>query len=94
MRQEVYEKNGFKLVRVSKATARKRYYEGQPILLYQCNANPESPLCGAIEIAKGRSDNFGYDDPFDVSVNHFEYYNCQYNYLGRYAKFFIRTEEH
>lgn len=94
MRQEIYENNGFELVRVNKAKARKLYYEGHTILLFPCNVNIDSPLCGAIEIANGRADNFGYDDPFDVSVNHFEYYNCQHNYLGRYAKFFIGTEEH
>ena len=83
------------LERVSKATARKLYEQGRELTLVPCKANVASPwLNGGFMIRKsdGLSDvvkNISIDQPtFDQCVNAFEYYNCQYNELGKYAAFY------
>lgn len=73
--------------RVSRKTAEKAYNAGKLILIAPCNVNMYFMirLYGIIN-----------DDPcdksFDSIVSEYEYYNCN-NELGKYAKFFVESDE-
>ena len=84
--------NGYK--RVTKTTARKLYNAGQTIRLCPVKCNP----CNAyypMGFDMNKDDEFSVEPfdwelKFDTRVNRFEYYNCQYNELGKYSAFYVR----
>lgn len=82
--------------RVSKKTARKLYDEGQTVRICPCKVNPANkfyPL--SLDINKEDKfdvEPFDWELKFDTRVNRFEYYNCQYNELGKYSAYYVRKE--
>lgn len=69
--------------RVSKAAARKAYNNGESVFICPVKCNPANKYWQTgikIDNAAG--------DPFDKVVNAFEFYNCGYNELGKYAAFY------
>ena len=83
-------------IRVSKKTARRLYDEGKTIRLCPVKTHPCNkyhPI--SLDINKG--DKFDVEPlewelKFDARVNRFEFYNCQYNELGKYSAFYVREE--
>ena len=83
--------------RVSKAKARKLYDEGQTIRVCPCKVNPANefyPLSYDMNVADVFDpEPYDWEKKFDTRVNRFEYYNCQYNELGKYSAFYVRKED-
>lgn len=85
-------------MRVSKRTARKLYDAGRKIRLCPVKCNPCNeyyPM--SFDISKddhieSEPTMFDWEIQFDTRVNRFEYYNCQYNELGKYSAFYVREE--
>ncbi len=82
-------------VRVSKMTARRLYGEGKTIRLVPVKVYVDNNMFN-LDINKG--DKFDVEPlewelKFDSRVNHFEFYNCQYNELGKYSAYYVRKEE-
>lgn len=80
--------------RVSKRTARKLYDEGKTIRILPVKVYVDNNMF-ALEINK--NDKFeveplDWELKFDSRVNHFEYYNCNYNETGKYSAFYVRKE--
>lgn len=82
MRKEYY-KN---YIRVSKRTAEKAYNAGKVVLLAPVNANMNYIFFPGVYIDNSEDDIY---TSFIKKVNAFEYYNCNYNELGKYSKYFI-----
>lgn len=82
--------------RVSKRMARKLYDAGKTIRLCPCKANPCNeyyPMSFDISINdKWDVEPLEWEKKFDNRVNGFEFYNCQYNELGKYTSFYVRKE--
>lgn len=72
------------LVKVDKRKARKLFYKGATVYLWACKANIFSPWCSYCYANNAEVD-------FDIFVNEFEYYNCNYE-MGYYAKYFVESE--
>lgn len=72
--------------RISKAAARKAYNSGSPVFICPVKCNPANKYWQTgIEIDNAAGDP---DKSFDKVVNSFEFFNCGYNELGRYAAFY------
>lgn len=86
--------NGWK--RISKKAARKLYNEGKTIRLCPVKAHPCNkyyPM--SFDMNKGDKfdvEPFDWELEFDTRVNRFEWYNCQYNELGKYSAFYVKEE--
>ena len=83
-------------VRISKQKARKLYDEGQTIRLCPVKAHPCNKYY-PMSFDMNKADKFDVEPlewelKFDSRVNNFEYYNCQYNELGKYSAFYVRRE--
>lgn len=76
--------------KIDKRNARKRWNNGESILLVPCKHNPNSNLYFVFGSLVNKSD--ADCDTFDSVVNQFEYYNCQYGELGRYAAYYIKED--
>ena len=89
MRKESYLINGVTYYRISKATARELFENGNVVGICPVNLNPSSFWGGMCEFQKGhKCENWGFDD----FVNSFVYYNCQTTENGKYPKFFKRED--
>lgn len=89
MRKESYLIDGVTYYRISKATARKLFDDGNVIGICPVNLNPSSFWGGMCTFQKGHKfENWGFDD----FVNNFIYYNCQMKETGKYPKFFRRED--
>ena len=89
MRKEQYVIDGVTYTRISKATARKLFDDGNVIGICPVNINPESIWDGMCEFQKGHKfENWSFDD----FVNNFIYYCCQIEEVGKYPKFFKRGD--
>lgn len=85
MREEVYVIDGATYTRVTKATARKLFDNGECIGICPVNIDPSSIWGGMAEFQKGhKCENWSFDD----FVNNFIYYCCQLNETGKRPKFF------
>lgn len=84
MNERSFTVNGVKIVRITKAKARKIYDAGKNLYMYPVNAWPESPWYGAW-IVNNRQ---GRQLSFDQLINEFIYYNCDYE-RGYYPAFYI-----
>lgn len=74
--------------KVQKRTARNLFNLGLNIYLLPYKVNPNN-VWGLGRIYKISDDrNMNFDD----IVNEFEYYNCSYNELGKYAAFYIENK--
>lgn len=80
------EYNGFK--RISKAMARKLFNNGTPVYILPCKVKLDNAW---IQPAIARKDNY-YSEDFDMIINAFEFYSCQYNELGKYASYYLKEE--
>ena len=80
--------------RVSKKAARKLYNEGQTIRVCPHKVNPANefyPLSYDMALADVFDpEPYDWEKEFDTRVNRFEYYNCQYNELGKYSAFYVK----
>lgn len=85
MREEFYVIDGITYTRISKATARKLFNDGECVGICPVKIDPSSIWGGMVEFQKGHKfENWTFDD----FVNNFAYYNCQLNETGKYPKFF------
>lgn len=78
--------------RISKATARKMFLDGETVYLCAVNMSPVSMWQPAFGINRKDKEQFvvdeiGMDNYFKDTVNSFEYYNCD-NERGRYTAFY------
>lgn len=82
--------------RVQKGTARRLYNAGKTIRLCPVKANPCNeyyPMSFDININDTWDvEPLEWEKRFDSRVNGFEFYNCQYNELGKYSAFYVREE--
>lgn len=85
MNNEIIKIEGISYKRVNKTTARNAFNNGVLVGFCPVNMNPLSRW-GFI-VFRDNEDNL----QFDNFLNHFEYYNCQYNELGKYTKFYIKA---
>ena len=76
--------NGY--VRISKQKARRLYDNGENIYLLPCKVSPASEWIRPYQA----NDYLEYQRSFDRVLASFEYYNCQYNELGKYPAFYIK----
>lgn len=89
MRKEQYVIDGVTYTRISKATARKLFENGECVGICPVKVNPESIWGGMCEFQKGHKfENWSFDD----FVNNFIYYCCQMEETGKYPKFFRRED--
>lgn len=89
MRKESYLVDGVTYYRISKATARKLFDDGEVIGLCPVKVNPESIWGGMCKFQKGHKfENWSFDD----FVNNFVYYCCQMEETGKYPKFFKKGD--
>lgn len=89
MRKEIYVIDGVTYTRISKATARKLFDDGNVIGICPVKVNPESFWGGMCEFQKGhKCENWSFDD----FVNNFVYYCCQMEETGKYPKFFKKGD--
>ena len=84
MREETYERNGVRYIRITKNSARKYFDMGKVSGLFPVNANPDSRFWQPTYITK-RTD----DEKFDTYVNAFKHCNCTSYQTGFYVMFFI-----
>ena len=77
-----------KFIRVQKKTARKLYNQGLEILIVPNKVDPLNRW--GIGYYANKDDGDGFERDFDKVVSYFEYYNCQYNELGKYAAFYAK----
>lgn len=90
MRHEVYNIDGVTWVRIPKKLAHNLFTANIPIIIAPCNIRLDSPYCRyAPFTATDLEHEYGATIPFNNFVNQFEWYNCQYNDMGKYAKFFV-----
>ena len=88
MRKEVYTIDGVTYTRVTKATARKLFNNGECVGICPAKIDPSNMWCGMAEFQKShKRENWGFDD----FVNCFVYYNCQEE-TGKYPKFFRKGD--
>ena len=73
--------------RISKARARKEFNAGNDVFIMPVKASPVniwfSPYCA------NRFAWYTENRSFDSIVNEYEFYNCNYNELGKYAAFYV-----
>lgn len=72
-------------VRITKKEARRRFNAGENVYLVPCKVSPVNHWGIMFE---AHPDNISSDPDFDKTVMYFEWYNCQYNELGRYPAFY------
>ena len=83
-------------IRVDKRTARRLYNEGHTIRLVPVKCSPVNNTVWHTVNIKDRGcagidpELFDWELKFDSRVNQFEYYNCQYNELGKYSAYYVR----
>ncbi len=92
MNKYKFTSKGRTFTRVSKTAAKKAFINGFTIALCPSNLRPGAPwhpetitnreIIGAENPATG----------FDVLLSSFEYFNCTNTETGRYAEFFIESE--
>jgi hypothetical protein len=83
--------------RISKHVAYIRFTWDKSIILCPVKLSPGSPFTPHIELHKQSFDQWrehGGDDKtsFDMMINNFCYYNCQFNETGYYSAFYVRTD--
>lgn len=80
--------------RISKATARKIYLNGETIAICARNLDPSNKNwfvaqhCNRRDRERFVIDEIGMKNDFNNMVNSFEYYNCINNETGRYCAFY------
>ncbi len=76
--------NGNKYKRITKAQAKKAFYNDKKMVICACNLNPFLPYGTGATFVKTPKTN-----DFKRFVNSFEYYNCINTETGRYSAFYI-----
>ena len=95
MNNEVFMLQNARYVRVNRKKAKKAYNDGATVIIAPVYANMYYQGCNwwtmisKVELFKR------YDEviDFDKFMNEYEWYNCHYNELGKYAKYFIYESE-
>lgn len=82
MRERILEKNKVRVRRIGKREARRRYNNGEEILLAPHKAN--------VELFGGWISNANCGK-FDILVNEHEFFNCNAE-LGKYAAYYMKIE--
>lgn len=80
------EYNGYK--RINKAMARKEYNNGNSVYILPCKVRLDNAWFKPAMINRNNLDN----ESFEKIINAFEYYNCSYNELGKYASYYLKEE--
>ena len=80
------------LVRVNKTIARKKYNDGEPVLIVPCKCDPTNNYF-SLSIIISKNDELIDTIDFDKRINYFTYFNCNYNELGKYPAYYIKMEE-
>ena len=94
MRDEQYNIDGLNYIRVSKQCAKKAYIRGYNVVVAPVKWNMYSMWRHYVILNKDVLKNrHGYTPHFDSIVNEFEFYNCNLNEEGKYAKFFMYEDE-
>lgn len=81
------DKTGAAYTRVNKAVARKAWNNGEQLLMVPARVRPDNMWGIGVIVETGSGSRPG--ESFDKFVNEFEYYNCSYNELGKYAAFYL-----
>lgn len=90
MRQYKFKMNGRNYHRVNKATARRAWKDGAPVIFCARNLRPDGFFGFSVEM---RADGSEYNrDEFEKAVNSFEFYNCNLNECGKYAAFYTEVK--
>ena len=78
-------------IRINKKEARNRYNRGDTVYMLSCNMRVDNLWCKPyiMDVYKKYDYDTFDEEPadFDKLVNHFEYYNCDYE-RGYYASFY------
>lgn len=80
------EYNGYK--RINKAMARRLFNNGTPVYILPCKVRLDNAWFKPAMINRNNLDN----ESFEKIINAFEYYNCSYNELGKYASYYLKEE--
>jgi len=84
MNNYTFTENGFTFERISKKTARTAFNNGLTVFFCPCKMRPfNNPWGGAVPVKKNGT------GTFEQVLNAYEYYNCNYNELGKYTAFYI-----
>lgn len=76
------------LERINKRAAKKLYNSGVDVLFIPCKCNPENNFYNLGIWENKYLD--GQHETFEKLLNEYEYYNCNYNVLGKYTAFYIK----
>ncbi len=79
--------NGVRYTRISKPAARKIYDNGGAVYVCPVKCSPVNEFWQTGTIIDNPAAD--PDRAFDKVINAFEFYNCGYNELGRYAAFYV-----
>ena len=80
--------------KVNKKQARKLFLQRYDIYLLPCKVNLQNMWIKPCIISIVNKENGkARDVDFDKLVNEYEYYNCNYNELGKYASYYIKEVE-
>jgi len=83
MNNYTFTENGFTFERISKKIARTAFNNGLTVFFCPCKMRPfNNPWGGAVPVKKS-------NETFEQVLNAYEYYNCNYNELGKYTAFYI-----
>lgn len=81
--QEIW--NGKLIYRISKQKARKFFLQGKSVFLLPCNTSFNNQYIHPQEIKKDCKN-------FDDYISYYEFQNCNYVELGKYAAFYTYVE--
>ena len=95
MNSELFMLSNARYIRVNRKRAKRAYNDGATVIIAPVYANMYYhgaqmwTMISKMELFKR------YDEviDFDKFMNEYEWYNCQYNELGKYAKYFIYESE-
>jgi hypothetical protein len=77
--------------RITKAQARKRWENNQPIYFCPVKLRPGYPFNPGCTIFPAEYKNAVSHYTFGQCINYFIWYNCQHNEIGYYPAFYVET---
>lgn len=78
------------LVKINKPQARKRFLNGETILMYACKMRVPNVWVQGCPMTIEDDEKLTVEN-FEKIVNSFEYYNCN-NEMGKYTSFYIEDK--
>lgn len=95
MNREYGEYKGIEYIRINKTQARKNYIAGYKQLVLPVNVRLGNSWIEPLILSKKElihpEDDFNM---FDSRISEYEYYNCNYNDLGYYPKYYISLKDY